>query len=338
MSNNFYRHWLMLSKIPVRESGRGGIGSKELEEYLAREGFVVHQRTVQRDLVTFSKLFADLKSDGNRDMLGWYWQKDSQLLDLPAMPPEVALSFQLTQQFLDQAMPPSVKESLSPYFNRADQVLSVLQQANNTLSHWHEKIRFLPRNQALIPAEIKPEILSCVYKAVLEGKCIAVTYVNKEGNEKQYDLHPQAIVVRDSVIYMVATLWKYTDLMHFALHRLISCEISETDYRPLENFSLDDYIATGTFDYAQELSNTIKLTVYFEPSAGSHLLETPLSEDQKIVHKRDGRLEINATVNDSMQLRWWLLGFGDKVEVVKPKKLRDEFSKISQNMLALYLK
>lgn len=44
----------------------------------------------------------------------------------------------------------------------------------------------------------------------------------------------------------------------------------------------------------------------------------------------------DATVADSAQLRWWLLGFGDYVEVVRRKKLRMEFEKIANNLAGTY--
>jgi predicted DNA-binding transcriptional regulator YafY len=64
--------------------------------------------------------------------------------------------------------------------------------------------------------------------------------------------------------------------------------------------------------------------------------ETPLSDDQKIVTKHDGHKQVTATVKNSLQLRWWLLGFGEYVEVIKPKFLRDEFIEISQSLGKMY--
>jgi hypothetical protein len=58
MSSNFYRQWLMLSKIPVQSSeGRRVIGSKELQNHLKGHGFELSQRQIQRDLVRFSKFW-----------------------------------------------------------------------------------------------------------------------------------------------------------------------------------------------------------------------------------------------------------------------------------------
>jgi predicted DNA-binding transcriptional regulator YafY len=41
-------------------------------------------------------------------------------------------------------------------------------------------------------------------------------------------------------------------------------------------------------------------------------------------------------VLDTLQLRWWLLGFGDQVEVVAPKSLRQEFAETARNMAGYY--
>ena len=134
----------------------------------------------------------------------------------------------------------------------------------------------------------------------------------------------------------MATLWKYEDPRHFALHRITECKLSAASYDPLDDFNLDTYIATGTFDYAEVEENEIKLMVIFDKDTAFHLTETPLSADQKMVNKRDGRVQVTATVKNSSQLRWWLLGFGEYVEVVKPKALREEFIETSIRLGEIY--
>jgi len=55
-----------------------------------------------------------------------------------------------------------------------------------------------------------------------------------------------------------------------------------------------------------------------------------------VLGKRDGRIQITTTVKETRQLKWWLLGFGAQVEVIKPKRLRDEFVEIARNMVGRY--
>jgi len=232
-------------------------------------------------------------------------------------------------------MPDSVKGSLSSYFNKATHILSSL-KGDNYLSNWSDKIRSIPRTQYLIPAKVLPDVLQIVYQSLLEEKPIKVHYQSRESEIAIYEMHPQALVLRQSIIYLVATLWNYDDPRHFALHRISHCELSQSDYHPLKDFDLDAYIATGTFDYSAVENNEIRLTVIFSQGAAFHLTETPLSHDQKMVHKHDGRIQVTATVKNSLQLRWWLLGFGEYIEVIKPKALRDEFIETTQKLSKLY--
>jgi len=44
-----------------------------------------------------------------------------------------------------------------------------------------------------------------------------------------------------------------------------------------------------------------------------------VSKDQRIIDKKDGKVQVTATIKDSQQLRWWMLGFGDPVKVFKPR-------------------
>jgi len=63
-----------------------------------------------------------------------------------------------------------------------------------------------------------------------------------------------------------------------------------------------------------------------------------VSEDQTIEPQDDGREKLSATVKDSLELRWWLLGYADGVEVQEPEALRDEFVEIAKGFRAVYLK
>ena len=59
-------------------------------------------------------------------------------------------------------------------------------------------------------------------------------------------------------------------------------------------------------------------------------------QNQKASISKDGFIIIEDTVTDDMELRFWIRGFGDSVEVIKPKKLRDEFKTIAKRMNKLY--
>ena len=66
------------------------------------------------------------------------------------------------------------------------------------------------------------------------------------------------------------------------------------------------------------------------------LLDSPLSVDQVLTALDDERVLVRATVDNTAELRWWLLGFGDFVEVLAPADLREEFRARAVAMAARY--
>jgi len=246
----------------------------------------------------------------------------------------MALTFQMVDQFLKNIFPPSVLNQLKPYFDSSKYILEAVD--DNGYAHWQEKVRILPRTQALIPADIDEDVITVIYEALFKGRQVRARYRTRSGDEVGYDLHPLGLIFRESVVYLVATIWKYQDLRHLALHRFKHCELLDENLMSPKGFNLDDYIASGSFEYGEKENETIKLKALFFDGAGHHLLETPLSEDQKTSESDDGELLVEATVNDSAQIRWWLMGFGDGVEVLEPEALRDEFKEIAENLLEIY--
>lgn len=105
--------------------------------------------------------------------------------------------------------------------------------------------------------------------------------------------------------------------------------LDEPARRP-PDFDLDKYIASGAFGFGD--GKKIKLEALFTRDAAAHLYETPLSADQVLRPQNKGYTKLIATVANTPQLMWWLLGFGDAVEVLAPAKLR---SAVASNALAM---
>lgn len=98
----------------------------------------------------------------------------------------------------------------------------------------------------------------------------------------------------------------YDHERRLALHRVISAKASTSFNRPKE-FDLQKYDDDGRFGFGE--GKRIHLTFKINNAAGQHLLESPLSTDQKVVDLDDA-YDITATVMDSEMLDWWLRGLG----------------------------
>jgi len=84
--------------------------------------------------------------------------------------------------------------------------------------------------------------------------------------------------------------------------------------------------------------DTLALQVALTPASAVQVRECPLSTDQTITEgeNEEDDILITATVPDSMELRWWLLSFGDDAEVLEPPELRAWFGEVAGNLVGYY--
>ena len=324
----------LMQLIPRRSANsRRRIGVAELEEKLVEHGFQISRRTLQRDLQTLGKAFPDLHNDGQKDALGWYWSEEALLESIPAMDYSMAFSFKMLDKLLSPRMPALIKR-LQPYLEAADKVLPFEQQQQT------ERIYVISRSMPLKPVALDPSVVDIIERALLEQQCIRAHYRRRDDEVAEYLLNPLGLVLRNEVSYLVATAWDYQDPRHYALHRFVpdTVELLQQTAQSPEGFSLQQYVNEGGFQYLRSQA-TLKLKLRMDKDTAKHLQETPLSDDQKIITPRSGasnEVKIHASVPDTEQLRWWLLGLGNKVVVEAPKRLRDEISQTLEQALAGY--
>jgi len=328
MSTTLPRIMAMLRHVP-RYPRR--IDTTTLQQRLDSAGYTISQRSIQRDLNELS-LILPLVCDSARPQ-GWSWQADAEQFHLPFLEPQAALAFHLVERYLPALLPESTLDYLAPWFRTA---AKVLESSNGGVTEWPEKVRLLPRGLRLQSPRIVPEVQAALYGALLDERQAVIRYQQRGAAEpRDYQVHPLGIVTRDTVIYLVCTMWDFTDVRQLALHRMQSVKVLEDPCRRPAGFSLDGYIAAGAFGYP-ESGEAIVLEALFTKEAAAHLGESPLSEDQRIILEGSGLVRVSATVLDTKELRWWLLGFGDQVTVTGPPELRERMRTTAAGMAASY--
>lgn len=309
------------------------ISTPELLKKLQAQGYDIDLRTLQRDLTALSgsSLFPFTSTEGTKP-LSWYWPQDFNRLQLPIMTPEEALAFKLVEQFLDPLLPLSVKSQLSDYFHIADSTLKV-----SPLSNWLNKVRIIPDGLTLRPAQIESDVLPVIYQALLQNRYFSASYERADEVINQYEVNPLGLVFRSNAIYLVATLRDYPDIRQLALHRFKTATLLDKPAKTPDSFTLDHYIEQGEFDYRgsdNELDLKLKIGAYLK----KHLTETPLSTQQHFVRLDEDYYQLNVTIKDTEQLRWWLHSFSTAVEVLEPVELRTEFSETARALNKMYKK
>ena len=81
---------------------------------------------------------------------------------------------------------------------------------------------------------------------------------------------------------------------------------------------------------------THKVKVWFDAFAAPFIRERKWNESQKVKTKKDGSLEFSITVNSLIEIKGWLLNWGEHAKVLGPKELVGDMKEELKKMLALY--
>lgn len=318
-ATTFYRRVRMLGLIPRYPDK---ITARQLTGKLKALDFDITKRTVERDLeALLNTLKVPITYDENGREYCWFWPAEAPRTEFPTMSPATALSFLMVEQFMDKLLPPALHEQLQDYFATARNVLRSEDPERRAAAEWPDKVRVVPTGQPLLAPDIPPEVLHGIYQAVLHNRRFQATYRprSEDGNERDYVINPLALVVRNHLIYLIATLWDYDDIKHLPLHRFRQVTLLDQASRKPDGFDLDAHLyKSRAFDLPDPKGRKIRLVAWFTEGAAYHLHETPLSEDQTIESDGEGWVKLTATVLDTEQLWWWLRSFGEQVEVVEP--------------------
>lgn len=308
------RQWEMLKKLPSRPPG---ITAAELTVYLADQGYSVRKRTVERDLKDLEPLFGLACNDASRPY-GWHWMQ-GKTCEFGSVEIADAVALSLAQDVLEKMLPAAMLDALQPKFEQARKKLDALEE--HPYAQWPKKVRYVSAAFTTIPPYIGAKVMDTVFKALIEEQQIEIKYAPFRKKPSPYTLHPLGLVQKGGTAYLVATAYEYDDVRLYALHRMESARILGEKSRRPADYSLDEYIATGAMEFGS--GEKLKLKAEVSEELGIYLSETPISEDQKIVYRKE-RWILTAEVQDTWQLHFWILSQGPAITILSPATLRSQ--------------
>lgn len=296
----------------------------ELREQLLDRGFEVDLRSVQRDLKELQKSFALDHNDKGRPH-GWRWSAEAAG-GIAGMSTPEALMIVLVQQHMQAALPATMLEGFEMLFARARQRLERLGPLAGAL-RWPSKVKAVPPGLAMLPPPIDPAIQKALADALLAERQIEACYTRgARGPDHTYRLQPLGLILRGGATYLAAVRTGATLPQLYALHRFRSVDVLPDPVSLPAGFDLEQALrrGRGQFGVATEGGSLLKLVLRCDPVLAGLLEESPLSGDQQLRALDGGWSEVRATVADSWELRWWLLGRGPSLVVMGPAGLRRE--------------
>ncbi len=121
----------------------------------------------------------------------------------------------------------------------------------------------------------------------------------------------------------------------FHLGRIVESELTDGRYEIPPRFSLARYLGNA-WHMIRERGRRTDVVVRFQPKVATNVAEVTWHKTQRIDWNEDGTMDFRVTVDGLHEISWWILGYGNRAEVLEPDELREMIADHAAGMLKTY--
>ena len=316
------RQWRILQSLIASRRGKSAAD-------LARE-LEYHWRTVYRDLEALQlagfPIFTD-RIDGKNlwSMLDSARHSSPLPLNLTEL---MALYF--SRGLMSVLKDTVFYESLESFFKKIKATLPA------------ETIQYLDRIEDSLEVGSKPykrydqlrDSIDSISEATIHRKIIEIDYFTMSRKEEtRRKVAPYKIWFFDGAFYLVGKCGLRKDIRIFALDRIKSLKLTNETFEIPDDFKVEEFMKTsfGVFHGKPQI-----VKIRFAAEVAGYISEKIWHKTQKIEPQKDGSLIFEARVAGTDEIKFWLMSWGSKAQVLFPAALRDEMISEAKAMLQNY--
>jgi predicted DNA-binding transcriptional regulator YafY len=177
-----------------------------------------------------------------------------------------------------------------------------------------------------------------VAQAWADGRVIEFKYEASGGERRQarvrpYFLEPDAA---GRSVYLIGFDEIVDAMRTYKVERILSSTLTTDRYDVPVDFDPDRWLAHSWGIWSSDTTAPQTVRLRFEASVAQRVRESIWHRSQRIADLPDGRLELTVTVAGIVEIRPWVLSWGDAVEVLEPTALRDAVAAATRGAAARY--
>jgi predicted DNA-binding transcriptional regulator YafY len=193
-------------------------------------------------------------------------------------------------------------------------------------------IQLLPKN----PLEGKSPVYNQLLAAITRRQSVRLQYRSlNEGEEIRTKLSPYQLFFSRRSWYVVGRSSLHRATRTFNVGRIVQIETLEERYEIPRGFSLERFLRNA-WHLIPEPGPDREVLVRFSKMVAQNVAEVNWHKTQKLTINEDGTLDFQVTVSGLNEISWWILGYGDQVEVIKPLELRRLIAQRVAQMAKMY--
>ena len=183
--------------------------------------------------------------------------------------------------------------------------------------------------------EFSSEFLDTISKAIMSHNPIEITYYVPMRNElTKRRVEPYGITFRFGAWYVIGHCHLRDEIRTFGIDRIRTIKVINDHFKYPKDFVLEEYLERGWSLQADAQQERIVLR--FSRDVTPWVSTCKFHPNQQFTINPDGTSNFEITVAGVEEIRHWVLGFGDQVEVLEPSSLRESIADVYRGMARVY--
>jgi len=169
------------------------------------------------------------------------------------------------------------------------------------------------------------EHLDTLYQAILKKVVLKITYQSFKAHEpSELPFHPYLLREYNNRWFIVGKVEKEERMLTLALDRIANIDFDLSTKYKKDDFNSKTYYQNTIGVTVLRDRDIINVTLKVNPMNAPYVLTKPFHHSQELLEQQeDGSIIIKIRVHQNFELERLLLGFGESIEIITPKKLRD---------------
>ncbi len=193
-------------------------------------------------------------------------------------------------------------------------------------------IRFNPLDRL----EGAEAVFGQLIEALAQQRTLRIKYRSlTEWEEIETTLRPYQLLFNRHAWYVIGRSSAHGGPRTFNVGRIRSIEIQQQKYARPRGFSVERYLGNA-WNIMPSPGPDENVVVRFAPLVASNVAEVVWHKTQRLEWLDDGSLDLHVRVSGLSEIVWWILGYGDQAEVIRPAKLRKLVAQRAHNLCQIY--
>ncbi len=178
-----------------------------------------------------------------------------------------------------------------------------------------------------------------IYQQLLQSiadRCsVRITYDSfSDGQVIRMKLSPYRLLYSRHSWYVIGRSSVHREARTFNVGRIQELIPLDEPFHLPRGFSIERYLGNAWHMIPDGPDQEV--VVRFAPLVARNVAEVAWHKTQRVVHREDGSLDFHVRVSGLQEIAWWIMGYGDQAEVLRPGRLRQMIAERAGRLVEMY--